>query len=130
MSSGKYVSKLKGSRILVFGATSGMGYVVSEAALEHGAKVIITGSKQTKLTDTTSRLLGNYDASEDKPSSRVFSHVCDLSEQEAMEKNLITLLEAATNSKANNVYPGCGKSALHRTVDAREAHTHLHGPVG
>jgi NAD(P)-dependent dehydrogenase (short-subunit alcohol dehydrogenase family) len=103
MSSGRYMNKLKGSRILVFGATSGIGYAVSEAALEHGATVIITGSKETKLTDTTSRLLSSYDVSGDKPSSRVLSRVCDLSDEEVMEENLTTLLEAATNGKANKL---------------------------
>lgn len=103
MSPGKYVNKLKGSRILVFGATSGMGYAVSEAALEHGATVVITGSKQTKLTDTISRLLSNHGGSGDDTSSLVSSHVCDLSNQEAMEENLTALLEAATNSKANKL---------------------------
>ena len=99
----KYLAKLKGSRILVFGATSGIGYAVSEGALEHGAHVVLTGSKQTKLADTTSRLLSNYDDSDNKPSSLISSHVCDLSNPDAMEANLTALLEAATNGKKNKI---------------------------
>jgi NAD(P)-dependent dehydrogenase (short-subunit alcohol dehydrogenase family) len=96
MSSSKYLTKLKGSRVLVFGATSGLGFAVSQAAFEYGATVIITGSKQSKLTQTTTRLLVNYKAPEDSISDFLSSHVCDLSNQDTMEEHLTTLLEAAT----------------------------------
>lgn len=101
MASTKYLAKLKGTRVLVFGATSGIGYAVSEGALEHGANVILTGSRQANFTDTISRLLANYD--NEKPSSLITSHVCDLSNPDAMEQNLITLLEAATNGKKDKL---------------------------
>lgn len=101
MSSTRYLAKLKNSRVLVFGATSGIGYAVSEGALEYGANVILSGSRQAKLTDTTSRLLANYD--NDKPSSLISNHVCDLSNPDAMEENLIALLEAATNGKKDKL---------------------------
>jgi NAD(P)-dependent dehydrogenase (short-subunit alcohol dehydrogenase family) len=93
MSSEKYITKLKGARVLIFGATSGLGYAVSEATLEYGATIIITGSNEEKLTQTSSRLLSNRNI----PPGLIISHTCDLSNQDAMEKNLTSLLEAATD---------------------------------
>ncbi|MDI1493060.1 MAG: hypothetical protein OHK93_004844 [Ramalina farinacea] len=46
----KYTSKLHGQRILIIGGTSGIGYAVAEASLEHGANVIISSSSPPAST--------------------------------------------------------------------------------
>ena len=87
----KYTSKLHNARVLVIGGTSGLGFCVAEAALEHGAQVCIAGSKQPKLDKAVSRLQSTYP---DK-ASKVHGHVCDLSQPEELESNIETLLKAA-----------------------------------
>ena len=92
MSPTKYTSKLHDSRVLVLGGTSGIGFCVAEAALEHGAHVCICGSKQAKLEKAIARLRSAYPDSADK----VSGHVCDLSQPESLESNLDTVLRFAT----------------------------------
>lgn len=92
MSPTKYTSKLHDSRVLIFGGTSGMGFCVAEAAIEHGADVCICGSKQAKLEGAISRLQAAYPDS----ASKVSGHVCDLSQPDALESNLETALQFAS----------------------------------
>ena len=56
----KYISKLQGKRVLVLGGTSGIGFCVAEAAVEHGATVIISSSRQAKIDNTIQRLTSSY----------------------------------------------------------------------
>ena len=87
----KYTSKLHNARVLVLGGTSGIGFCVAEAALEHGAQVCISGSKQTKLDEAVSRLQSTYP----EKASNIHGQVCDLSQPEQLESNIETLLKAA-----------------------------------
>ncbi|KAI9803983.1 MAG: hypothetical protein M1833_000264 [Piccolia ochrophora] len=91
-SSSKYTSKLSQKRVLVLGGTSGMGFCVAEAALEHGATVIISGSNPTKLSKALDRLKTSYS---DRKAD-VSGHTCDLSKPDALESNIDILLKAAT----------------------------------
>ena len=88
----KFINKLQGKRILIFGATSGIGFAVTEACIEHGATVIITGSKAERLSTTIQRLQTSYGDLQ----SRVTAHVCDLSDEATLEANIVALLDAAS----------------------------------
>lgn len=87
----KYISKLRDARVLILGGTSGIGFCVAEAALEHGAQVCLSGSKQEKLDQAISRLQSTYPNAR----SNVFGQVCDLSQPQDLESNLQTLLKVA-----------------------------------
>lgn len=87
----KYTSKLHNARVLVIGGTSGLGFCVAEAALEHGAQVCISGSKQPKLDQAVSRLQSTYP----EKASNIHGYVCDLSQPEKLESSIETLLKAA-----------------------------------
>ena len=89
--SSKYTSKLLNARVLVIGGTSGIGFCIAEAALEHGAIVIVAGSSEAKLSKTLKRLKTAYPAFE----ARVTGYTCDLSQTEQLEVNLEKLLKAA-----------------------------------
>lgn len=91
----KYTSKLLNTRILVLGGTSGIGFCIAEAALEHGAYVCISGSRQLKLEQAISRLQTAYPEAR----SKVSGHVCDLSQREQLQSNLDMLLRAAAGDK-------------------------------
>lgn len=69
-----------------------MGFCVAEAAIEHGAYVCISGSKQEKLEKAISRLQSAYPDS----ASKVSGHVCDLSDPNCLEPNLDKVLKLAT----------------------------------
>ena len=96
----KYTSKLHNARVLVMGGTSGIGFCVAEAALEHGAQVCISGSKQPKLDKAVLRLQSIYP----EKASNIHGHVCDLSRPEQLESNIETLLKtAAADSKIDHI---------------------------
>jgi NAD(P)-dependent dehydrogenase (short-subunit alcohol dehydrogenase family) len=100
----KYINKLQGKRILVFGGTSGIGFGVVEACLEHGATVFVTGSNQAKLDKTVGRLTMAYP---DIPKDRIHIQTCDLADADNQENNIRTLFEAVT---------GDGKTKLNHIV--------------
>ncbi|KAL4880372.1 NAD(P)-binding protein [Aspergillus karnatakaensis] len=106
----KYLGKLDGKRVLVVGATSGIGFCVAEAAVEHGAQVILSSSNQSKLNATAARLQSAYpDLVRANP---LTTHACDLSDREHLEHNLSGLLDAATKiGKLNHISWTAGDAA-------------------
>lgn len=50
--------KLKGKSVLVTGASKGIGFACAESFVREGAKVIITGRDEGRLTDAAERLKG------------------------------------------------------------------------
>ncbi len=87
----KYVSKLSGTWVLIIGGTSGIGFAVAEAALEHGASVILSGSNPTRLADAIHRLKTSYP----DRAAQVSGQTCDLSQPQSIESNLSALFDAA-----------------------------------
>ncbi|KAI4157665.1 MAG: hypothetical protein L6R39_000615 [Caloplaca ligustica] len=86
----KYTSKLSGARVLVTGGSSGIGYAVAEACLEHGAHVIISSSQESRVQSSISKLLASYASAKD----RLTGHVCDLLST-TMEDNIKALFSKA-----------------------------------
>ncbi|KAJ3531532.1 hypothetical protein NM208_g8837 [Fusarium decemcellulare] len=99
-SSFKYLHKLQDKRVLIFGGSSGFGFAVAEAAIEHGAQVIISGSNQGKLNLAVSRLKEQYP---DTSLDQVTSLACDLAKLESLDTRLEELLSKATNGGANKI---------------------------
>ncbi|KAL8766867.1 MAG: hypothetical protein Q9209_006463 [Squamulea sp. 1 TL-2023] len=90
----KYLSKLQDKRVLVLGRTSGIGFCVAEAALEHGAYVVVSSSTQAKIDKTMSRLRASYS---DRV-SKLKGFTCDLAQPQNLESNVKSLLMAATEN--------------------------------
>ena len=88
----KYSLKLANKRILVIGGSSGIGYAVAEAALEHGAHVTISSSQESKIFSAVSSLLQSYPSA--KP--RLKGHSCNLASSE-LESDIQHLL-STTNA--------------------------------
>ena len=88
----KYTLKLANKRILIIGGSSGIGYAVAEAALEHGAHVTISSSQESKIFSAMSSLLQSYPSA--KP--RLNGYPCNLASSE-VENNIQHLL-SATNA--------------------------------
>lgn len=98
----KYTGHLRDQRILIIGGTSGIGFAVAEAALEHNATVTICGSNPDKLKQALSELQLSY------PSATSDSHLlgvqCDLMDEENLENNIENLLQVAAGaSKINHI---------------------------
>ncbi|KAL1993342.1 hypothetical protein VTN49DRAFT_3291 [Thermomyces lanuginosus] len=93
----KYVNKLAGARVLVLGGTSGIGFAVAEAALEHGATVIVSSSKPEKVEKAIQRLKDAYP--DPDYHARITGYPCDVGNQETVEQNLISLLDKATDNR-------------------------------
>ncbi|PTB63416.1 dehyrdogenase/reductase domain-containing protein [Trichoderma citrinoviride] len=97
MSALKYVNKLQGKRVLVIGASSGVGFCVAEAALEHGAHVTISSSNQTKLDKAASRLQEHIKAANLGDASKLLSaKTVDLGNPDTVDQSVVELLEFAT----------------------------------
>lgn len=112
----KFINKLQGRRVLIFGGTSGIGYAVAEACVEHGCTVIISGSNAPKLGETVLRLRTSYPHLE---SSQIIIHACDLSDKDALESNIQRLLSVVTRetkSKINHVVFTAGDARSLRSL--------------
>ncbi|KAF2083962.1 NAD(P)-binding protein [Saccharata proteae CBS 121410] len=88
----KYTNKLKGAHILIIGGSSGIGYGVAEASLEHGARVTISSSNPTRIDSALSGLKASYPSA--ATSNRISSAVCDLSNESSIEENVVQLFKA------------------------------------
>ncbi|KAM5341306.1 hypothetical protein ACJ41O_014337 [Fusarium nematophilum] len=90
----KSINKLRDSRIIVFGGTSGIGLAVAAAALEHGAWVLVTSSNKEKVDAAVAHLKSTYPDGDIH--RRISGSTCDLGNPDTLEQNLISLFEAAT----------------------------------
>ncbi|POS69156.1 short chain dehydrogenase [Diaporthe helianthi] len=96
----KYINKLQGRRVLIFGGISGIGYAVAEACVEHGCAVIISGSNARKLGDTVLRLRTSYPHID---SSQIIIHACDLADKKGLETNIQRLLSVVTRETRSKI---------------------------
>ncbi|KAF9876879.1 short chain dehydrogenase reductase family [Colletotrichum karsti] len=91
----KYLNKLRSSRVLIIGGSSGLGYAAAEASIEHGATVILVSSNATKLSAAADRLRSTYTTLLTTP-DQITTHTIDLSDLANLRSNLTALLDIAT----------------------------------
>lgn len=89
----KFLNKLEGKRILIFGGTSGLGFAVAEGLIEHGANIIVSGSNQERLDQTVQRLQASYP---DLSNGKITTYLCDLLDEDTLDASIKSLLIAAT----------------------------------
>lgn len=87
----KYTSKLSSSNVLIIGGSSGIGFCVAEASLEHGAHICISSSNSERVQRAVSLLQERY------PSYKANVHglTVDLSDAEKLEGELKGLCDGA-----------------------------------
>ncbi|KAH0592742.1 hypothetical protein MHUMG1_09566 [Metarhizium humberi] len=100
MANFKYIHKLRNARIVIFGATSGFGFAVAEAAIEHGANVILCGSNQQRLDGATKRLEASYSES---TRGQITTAVCDLADVDNLEAQLQDMFNTITNNGVSKI---------------------------
>ncbi|OKL58512.1 hypothetical protein UA08_06259 [Talaromyces atroroseus] len=91
----KYLNKLQGKNVLIFGGNSGIGYAVTEALIEHNARVTICGSRPEKLKDAVRRLLASYP---DVKEGQVNMIQCDLSPHDDLEARIRQILHDVSSN--------------------------------
>ncbi|KAL2874079.1 hypothetical protein SGCOL_010760 [Colletotrichum sp. CLE4] len=90
----KYTSKLASKRILIIGGSSGLGYAVAVASLEHAATVILASSNPSKLAAAEARLRTTYPSTR---ANQLKTHTINLADLENLHMNLTALLDEATS---------------------------------
>ncbi|PYH72228.1 oxidoreductase, short chain dehydrogenase/reductase family [Aspergillus vadensis CBS 113365] len=98
-------NKLTNTRVLLIGGTSGIGFAVARAALEHGASIILSSSKAEKVQSAISRLQQLYP--DPSFTSRIAGKAYDLSDQATLETTIVSLLDYATSS---SIFPTKGNN--------------------
>ncbi|KAL4916643.1 hypothetical protein BDW62DRAFT_101482 [Aspergillus aurantiobrunneus] len=107
MSTSNFISttKLHNTRVLVIGGTSGVGFAVARASLEHGASVILASSNPERVQNAISKLKALYP--EEPYVSRIAGKPCDLSNEETVEDEIVSLFKFAT---ARDLFPSSSPS--------------------
>lgn len=101
----KYTSKLANARVLIIGGSSGIGYCVAEASLEHGCHVIISSSQQSRIDNAINQLLQTYPSAK----GRLSGYACDLSKPD-VEANIQQLYAQCGDKKLDHIVYTAGES--------------------
>ncbi|KAG8525902.1 uncharacterized protein KY384_000664 [Bacidia gigantensis] len=89
----KYTNKLHSKRVLILGGSSGIGFGVAEASLEHGAHVTISSSSQSRVDSAVASLTSSYPSAK----SRIQGFTANLSTPD-LDANIHDLFTKTTNS--------------------------------
>lgn len=90
----KYTNKLLNTRILIIGGSSGIGYAVAEATLEHGAQVTISSSNESRVKTAVEKLKSAYPSF----ASNIHGLTVNLSNPDTLEEELPSVLARATEA--------------------------------
>ncbi|KAJ9633944.1 hypothetical protein H2199_009193 [Coniosporium tulheliwenetii] len=85
----KYSGKLRDAHVLLIGGSSGLGFGVAEACIEHGARVTISSSQSARVQDAITKLQNAYPSA----ASKVAGETCDLGDESTIEKEVKRLFE-------------------------------------
>jgi NAD(P)-dependent dehydrogenase (short-subunit alcohol dehydrogenase family) len=93
----KYADKLANQHILIIGGTSGLGYGLAEALLEHSAHVYVSSSNPSRVQDAVSKLRNAYPCK----SNNMHGFACNLGDESNLEANVQKLFQ-----EVSKVVPG------------------------
>jgi NAD(P)-dependent dehydrogenase (short-subunit alcohol dehydrogenase family) len=118
----KFLNKLQGKRVVIFGGTVGIGFAIAEGALEHGAIVTVSSSSPEKVSSAVDRLRAAFPQ---LAAEHINGVVCNLNNKDSsvVETALEALFNKATDNgthKLNHIaytagLPGFGDN---RPIDA------------
>lgn len=93
-----YTSKLAASRILIIGGSSGLGFAVASACIEHGAHVAISSSNSSRVETAVENIKTAYPSKK----SNIHGLTVDLSSPSNLEQELETVLSSTVNRISEN----------------------------
>ena len=88
----RFTSKLSGQRVLLIGATGGIGIAIAQGLIEFGATVYLSSSREDKINECIQSILAEYPSTK----GRIFGYPCDLHSPQ-VEANLEQLFEKVSN---------------------------------
>jgi NAD(P)-dependent dehydrogenase (short-subunit alcohol dehydrogenase family) len=88
----RFTAKLAGQKVLLIGATGGIGIAIAQGLIEFGATVVLSSSREARVNECVQSILSDYPSA----NGRVFGYPCDLSSQQ-VETNLERLFEKVGN---------------------------------
>lgn len=94
-----FLRKLLSKKVLIIGGTTGVGFSVARAVLEHGGLAIISGSTPSRLSSAVDSLRSLYP---DIPSTRVAGKLANLADPATCEAEIVDLLDYAVQAGTNN----------------------------
>lgn len=113
----KYVDKLANQHILITGGTSGLGYGLAEALLEHNAHVYVSSSNPSRVQDAVSKLQNSYPSR----ANNVHGFTCNLGDESNLEANIKKLFhqvsKAVPGGKLDHIVHTAGDPLAMMTVD-------------
>jgi NAD(P)-dependent dehydrogenase (short-subunit alcohol dehydrogenase family) len=96
----RFASKLAGTRILIIGGSSGIGFAVAEASIEYGAAtVIISGSSPERVKTATSRLSNSYATK----NCQIIGFACNLKQEDSLESDIAALFDTASSNGTEKI---------------------------
>jgi NAD(P)-dependent dehydrogenase (short-subunit alcohol dehydrogenase family) len=105
--------------VIVVGGSSGMGKAAALATVQRGGTVMLVGRTESKLSRAKEQLL------EQKPDATIFTRVCDVSDESAVEQLAKEIEESSAEDEENN---GARRVAWNGLV-VSAAGKAPHGPV-
>lgn len=125
-------AKVKGTRILIIGGTSGIGFSVAEASIEsHAAAVIVSSSNPKRVQDAVASLKASYPNS----STEVTGYACDLGNEATIESNIENLLVNQCKELDHIIYSAGDQLALKPLAEVdlpfiqKAGLIRFHGPI-
>jgi NAD(P)-dependent dehydrogenase (short-subunit alcohol dehydrogenase family) len=94
----KYINKLEGRLIIVLGGTSGIGYAVAEACIEHGARIVVS----SRLQENVDKAIEGLKAAYPDAASHIRGQTCNLSSEDC-EQEIVSLFDFASQRGAQPV---------------------------
>lgn len=109
-----YTSRLSASRILVIGGSSGIGFAVASACIEHGALVAISSSNAERVDAAVEKIKAAYPSK----AANIHGLTVDLSKPETLEIELDNILSSSARKLNSTISTtndnGIGK--LHHVI--------------
>ncbi|EXJ59733.1 hypothetical protein A1O7_03880 [Cladophialophora yegresii CBS 114405] len=101
MTTPKYTNKLANTSVLIIGGTSGLGFGLAEALVEHRvSNLYISSSRKERVDSAISRLRSTYPDSEQ--TTKITGLPCNLGDESTLESNVKTLF-SSIDSKLDHV---------------------------
>jgi NAD(P)-dependent dehydrogenase (short-subunit alcohol dehydrogenase family) len=88
----RFTAKLAHQKVLLLGATGGIGIAIAQGLVEFGATVFLSSSREAKVNECVQSILSDYPFAK----GRAFGCPCDLSSQQ-VETSLEQLFEKVGN---------------------------------